>query len=148
MAERPSFDLRTPDACQSSSTQDSVRYLSLSSPRDYEQFLCLPQPLEDGPTPATSNIPDDATQGHHQSAPRKVTPPRQATLYDSVLVSTTTVDATVGASEQREGTDANYACTVPGCGSTFAGHCDLEGALLRPLCETALTCCCRSYVFA
>ena len=82
-----------------------------------------PQSLENGPTPATSNAPD------------KVAPPPRVVFSNSIFTLTTTVNATVEASEIREGVDTNSACPVPGGRSTFARHSDPKGMLLRPLCE-------------
>lgn len=39
-----------------------------------------------------------------------------------------TTTATAEASEKRRKTDANFACPVPGCGSTFTRHFNLKGA--------------------
>jgi len=50
-----------------------------------------------------------------------------------------TTTATAEASERRRKTDANFACPVPGCGSTFTRHFNLKGALRRPLREMVLT---------
>ena len=44
-----------------------------------------------------------------------------------------TTTATAEASERRRKTDANFACPVPGCGSTFTRHFNLKGKLSRPL---------------
>jgi len=38
-----------------------------------------------------------------------------------------TTTATAEASERRRKTDANFACPVPGCGSTFTRHFNLKG---------------------
>ena len=38
-----------------------------------------------------------------------------------------TTTATADASERRRKTDANFACPVPGCGSTFTRHFNLKG---------------------
>ena len=40
-----------------------------------------------------------------------------------------TTTATAEASERRRKTDANFACPVPGCGSTFTRHFNLKGML-------------------
>jgi len=61
---------------------------------------------------------------------------------------TVTTTATAEASERRRKTDANFACPVPGCGSTFTRHFNLKGAFCYPLCETALTSRSRSHAFA
>lgn len=58
-----------------------------------------------------------------------------------------TTTATAEASERRRKTDANFACPVPGCGSTFTRHFNLKGGLRRLLRETVLTCRYRSYAF-
>jgi len=42
-----------------------------------------------------------------------------------------TTTATAEASERRRKTDANFACPVPGCGSTFTRHFNLKGPLRR-----------------
>jgi len=60
---------------------------------------------------------------------------------------TVTTTATAEASERRRKTDANFACPVPGCGSTFTRHFNLKGAFCYPLCETALTSRPRSHAF-
>ena len=58
-----------------------------------------------------------------------------------------TTTATAEASERRRKTDANFACPVPGCGSTFTRHFNLKGALCRILREMALTCRYRPHAF-
>ena len=50
-----------------------------------------------------------------------------------------TTTATAEASEKRRKTDANFACPVPGCGSTFTRHFNLKGALPRLVSQIALT---------
>ena len=60
---------------------------------------------------------------------------------------TVTTTATAEASERRRKTDANFACPVPGCGSTFTRHFNLKGAFCYSLCETALTSRSRSHAF-
>lgn len=45
---------------------------------------------------------------------------------------TVTTTATAEASERRRKTDANFACPVPGCGSTFTRHFNLKGAFCYP----------------
>ena len=59
-----------------------------------------------------------------------------------------TTSATAEASERRRKTDANFACPVPGCGSTFTRHFNLKGVLCRRLRGTVLTRRSRSYAFA
>lgn len=61
---------------------------------------------------------------------------------------TVTTTATAEASERRRKTDANFACPVPGCGSTFTRHFNLKGASCSPLRETVLTSRSRSHAFA
>ena len=56
-----------------------------------------------------------------------------------------TTTATAEASERRRKTDANFACPVPGCGSTFTRHFNLKGALRHPLRQMVLTCHYRSH---
>jgi len=58
-----------------------------------------------------------------------------------------TTTATAEASERRRKTDANFACPVPGCGSTFTKHFNLKGALYRHSGEIVLTCRYRSHAF-
>ena len=58
-----------------------------------------------------------------------------------------TTTATAVASERRRKTDANFACHVPGCGSTFTRRFNLMGALRRYLRQLALTCRFRSHAF-
>jgi hypothetical protein len=67
-----------------------------------------------------------------------------ATVVSKPTVTTT---ATAEASERRRKTDANFACPVPGCGSTFTRHFNLKGAFCCPLRETVLTCHSRSHAF-
>jgi hypothetical protein len=102
-------------------------------------FCCQFWPLEATPILAsdhatTFNIAD-VTRGHTQFRPREGVPPPQLAFYDPVLAPTTTVNTAVEASERRRKTDANFACPVPGCGSTFTRHFNLKGALSRPLRE-------------
>ena len=58
-----------------------------------------------------------------------------------------TTTATAEASERRRKTDANFACPVPGCGSTFTRHFNLKGALCWSLDEIVLTRLCRPFTF-
>jgi len=58
-----------------------------------------------------------------------------------------TTTATAEASERRRKTDANFACPVPGCGSTFTRHFNLKGALRRHLREMVLICRYRPHAF-
>lgn len=58
-----------------------------------------------------------------------------------------TTTATAEASERRRKTDANFACPVPGCGSTFTRHFNLKGPLCRSLHGMVLTRLCRSFTF-
>ena len=58
---------------------------------------------------------------------------------------TVTTTATAEASERRRKTDANFACPVPGCGSTFTRHFNLKGLFCPPLRETVLTWRSRSH---
>lgn len=58
-----------------------------------------------------------------------------------------TTTATAEASERRRKTDANFACPVPGCGSTFTRHFNLKGVSHWLLREKLLTCICRPYAF-
>ena len=67
-----------------------------------------------------------------------------ASLVSKPNVTTT---ATAEASERRRKTDANFACPVPGCGSTFTRHFNLKGASSCLLRETVLTCRLRSHAF-
>jgi len=53
----------------------------------------------------------------------------------SNVAATTTAEA----SERRRNTDANFACPVPGCGSTFTRHFNLKGAFHGRLYEMVLT---------
>jgi len=57
------------------------------------------------------------------------------------MVSKPDVTTTVTAldSERRRKTDANFACPVPGCGSTFTRHFNLKGAFYGCPCEMVLT---------
>jgi len=75
--------------------------------------------------------------------------PTQGINSTSAIVSkpNVTTTATAEASERRRKTDANFACPVPGCGSTFTRHFNLKGALCRPLREMVLTCRYRSHAF-
>jgi len=50
-----------------------------------------------------------------------------------------TTTATAEASERRRKTDANFACPVPGCGSTFTRHFNLKGAFHGRPYEMVLT---------
>jgi len=70
------------------------------------------------------------------------------TTLPAVSKPNVTTTATAEASEKRRKTDANFACPVPGCGSTFTRHFNLKGALCGLLRETVLTRRYRSYAFA
>ena len=58
-----------------------------------------------------------------------------------------TTTATAEASERRRKTDANFACPVPGCGSTFTRHFNLKGASRRLLREALPIFFLRAYAF-
>ena len=73
--------------------------------------------------------------------------PTQGINSTSAIVSkpNVTTTATAEASERRRKTDANFACPVPGCGSTFTRHFNLKGELRHPLREMVLTYSYRSH---
>lgn len=58
-----------------------------------------------------------------------------------------TTTATAEASERRRKTDANFACPVPGCGSTFTRHFNLKGIPSCHCFQLMLTCYPRSHAF-